>query len=103
MRRQRIASRRVNLRPDRPALWGSLAASVPVTAMLWMLLSVMRGALQGFGHYRTVAISIVGESTGRLLLGLALVGLGLDVTGAFLGTPLSLAVVAALLAFQRRA
>ena len=78
------------------------AAAVPVTAMLWMLLSVMRGALQGFGHYRTVALSIVGEGIGRLVLGLALVGLGLDVTGAFLGTPLSLAVVATVLAFELR-
>jgi O-antigen/teichoic acid export membrane protein len=74
------------------------AAAVPVTAMLWMLVAVMRGALQGFGLYRVVAISIVGEGFARLLLGLALVGLGLDVTGAFLGTPLALIAVGAALA-----
>ena len=74
------------------------AAAVPVTAMLWTLVSVMRGALQGIGHYRTVAVSIVGEGVGRLVLGLALVGLGLDVTGAFLGTPLSLVVLGVVLA-----
>ncbi len=77
---------------------GWAAAAVPVTAMLWMLVAVMRGALQGFGLYRTVALSIVGEGIARLVLGLALVGIGLDVTGAFLGTPLALVSVAAVLA-----
>ena len=70
------------------------AAAVPVSAVLWMVVAVMRGALQGFGLYRLVAISIVGEGLARLVLGLALVGAGLDVTGAFLGTPLALVVVA---------
>ncbi|HEV3377478.1 MAG TPA: oligosaccharide flippase family protein [Thermoleophilaceae bacterium] len=74
------------------------AAAVPVTAMLWALISVERGALQGFQQYRTVGISMVAEGGARLLFGLALVGLGLDVTGAFLGTPLSLLAVAAALA-----
>ena len=74
------------------------AAAVPVTAMLWMIVAVMRGALQGFGLYRVVAVSIVGEGIARLILGLALVGLGLDVTGAFLGTPLALVAVGAALA-----
>ena len=73
------------------------AAAVPVTATLWMLVSVLRGALQGLGLYRAVALSIVGEGIGRLVLGLALVGLGLDVTGAFLGTPLSIFVVGSVL------
>jgi O-antigen/teichoic acid export membrane protein len=76
---------------------GWAAAAVPVTAMLWMLVAVMRGALQGFGLYRTVALSIVGEGVARLVLGLALVGAGLDVTGAFLGTPLALVTVGAVL------
>ena len=69
------------------------AAAVPVSAVLWMVVAVMRGALQGFGLYRVVAISIVGEGLARLILGLALVG-PLDVTGAFLGTPLALVAVA---------
>ena len=38
------------------------AAAVPVTAMLWMLISVERGALQGFEQYRTVGLSIVAEA-----------------------------------------
>jgi O-antigen/teichoic acid export membrane protein len=74
------------------------AAAVPVTAMLWMLVAVERGALQGFEEYRTVGLSIVAEAGARLLFGLALVGLGLDVTGAFLGQPLALVAVGAALA-----
>jgi O-antigen/teichoic acid export membrane protein len=73
------------------------AAAVPVTAALWMVVAVLRGSLQGLGLYRVVAISIVGEGLARLVLGLGLVAVGLDVTGAFLGTPLALVAVAAAL------
>lgn len=73
------------------------AAAVPVSGMLWAFLSVERGALQGFGSYRPVALSVIGEATTRLLFALALVGLGLDVTGAFLGTALSLVAMALVL------
>jgi O-antigen/teichoic acid export membrane protein len=69
------------------------AAAVPVSGMLWALLSVERGALQGFGRYRVVALSVIGEAASRLLFALALVGVGLDVTGAFFGTALSVAAV----------
>jgi O-antigen/teichoic acid export membrane protein len=74
------------------------AAAVPVTAMLWMLISVERGALQGFEQYRTVGLSIVAEAGARLAFGLVLVAASLDVTGAFLGTPLSILAVGAALA-----
>jgi O-antigen/teichoic acid export membrane protein len=74
------------------------AAAVPITAMLWMLLSVERGALQGFGDYRTVGASLVGEAGSRLVFGLILVAVGLDVTGAFLGTAVSLIAVGVILA-----
>ena len=74
------------------------AAAVPVTAVLWAMLCVERGALQGFGCYRIVAISLVAEATGRLVFGLALVGVGLDVTGAFLANALTLIAVGAVLA-----
>jgi glycosyltransferase involved in cell wall biosynthesis/O-antigen/teichoic acid export membrane protein len=74
------------------------AAGVPLTAMLWMILSLERGALQGFQRYRLVGSSIVGEATMRLLFGVALVAVGLDVTGAFLGSALSIAVMALALA-----
>jgi O-antigen/teichoic acid export membrane protein len=73
------------------------AAAVPVTCMLWTLLSVERGALQGFGEYRTVGLSMVGEAGSRLVFGLLLVAVGLDVTGAFLGSAVSLIVVGVLL------
>ncbi len=65
---------------------GWAAAAVPVTGMLWALVSVERGALQGFQHYRLVGTSLVGEALLRLVFALALVGVGLDVTGAFLGS-----------------
>jgi O-antigen/teichoic acid export membrane protein len=72
-------------------LWA--AAAVPVTAMIWMILSVERGVLQGFQRYRTVAYSIVGEGSLRIAFALLLV-VPLDVTGAFLGSALSLAALA---------
>ena len=74
------------------------AAAVPVTAMLWMVLSVERGALQGFQRYKLVAWSIIGEAGSRLACALLLVGVGLDVTGAFLGTALSFVAIGLVLA-----
>ena len=44
------------------------------TGVLWMLLSLQRGALQGLRAYRPVGVSIVGEAGGRLVFGLMLVG-----------------------------
>jgi O-antigen/teichoic acid export membrane protein len=70
------------------------AAAIPPTGILWLLLCVQRGALQGLRQYRPVGVSIVAEAAGRLVCGLALVGVGLGVTGALLGTPLALALVA---------
>jgi O-antigen/teichoic acid export membrane protein len=75
--------------------WG--AAGAIVAGAVWLLLSVERGALVGFQRYRLVGVSIVAEQSARLLCGLALVGAGLGTTGAFLGTPLALAIVAAAL------
>jgi glycosyltransferase involved in cell wall biosynthesis/O-antigen/teichoic acid export membrane protein len=74
------------------------AAAVPLTAMIWMLVSVERGALQGLQRYKLVAWSIIGEAGARLGFALLLVGIGLDVTGAFLGTVLALAAVGLVLA-----
>ena len=51
-------------------LWG--AAAIPLTAMLWVILCVERGVLQGFQRYRAVAFSIVGEATSRIIFGLLL-------------------------------
>jgi O-antigen/teichoic acid export membrane protein len=76
--------------PDVP--WA--AAAIPPTGVLWMLLCLQRGTLQGLRRYQPVAHSIIGEAAGRLVFGLLLVAIGLDVTGAFLGTPLAFVVVA---------
>ena len=70
------------------------AAAVPPTAALWLLLCVQRGLLQATRAYRAVGISIVLEAVGRLGMGLVLVGLGLGVTGAYVGTLASLAIAA---------
>ncbi|MDA0182642.1 glycosyltransferase [Solirubrobacter phytolaccae] len=75
-----------------PEEWAA-AATAP-TAVLWLLLSVERGALQGVHAYKPVAWSIVLEAFGRLVFGLVLVGAGMGVTGAYLGTPLSLLATA---------
>jgi len=78
------------------------AATLP-TGCLWLLLSIERGALQGVHAYREVGWSIVLEAGGRLVSGLALVAAGLGVTGAYLGTPVSMAVTGvALVALSRR-
>src|SRR4051794_12005289 len=74
------------------APWG--AAAIIPTGVLWMLLSLQRGALQGLRAYAPVGVSIVLEGLGRLLCALALVGAGLGVTGAMLGTPMAFALVA---------
>lgn len=66
------------------------AAAVPVTGVLWAVVCVERGALQGLQHYKLVGSSLVGEAVLRLLFALVLVGVGLDVTGAFLGTAAAL-------------
>jgi O-antigen/teichoic acid export membrane protein len=73
------------------------AAAVPVTAWLWVLLSLQRGLLQATRAYRAVGLSIVFESAGRVAAGIVLVEGGLGVTGAYLGTPVSALVVVAVL------
>jgi O-antigen/teichoic acid export membrane protein len=72
--------------------WGA-AIGLPA-GVLWLLLSLLRGGLQGTGDYRAVGISLVGEQGARLVLGAGLAAAGLGVTGAFLGTPLSLLAMA---------
>ncbi|MGH2928453.1 MAG: hypothetical protein ACRDL8_09640, partial [Solirubrobacteraceae bacterium] len=58
-------------------------------AGLWLELSVLRGVLQGIGDYKGVGLSLIGEQGTRLITGAVLAAVGLSVTGAFLGTPLS--------------
>jgi O-antigen/teichoic acid export membrane protein len=66
------------------------AAALGIPAgCLYLLLCIQRGVLQGIGDYRSVGISLVGEQAARLIIGAFLAGIGLGVTGAYLGTPLS--------------
>ncbi len=65
------------------------AAGLPA-GCLWLELSILRGALQGVGDYKSVGISLMGEQAVRLAVGAALALAGLGVTGAYLGTPFSL-------------
>jgi glycosyltransferase involved in cell wall biosynthesis/O-antigen/teichoic acid export membrane protein len=74
------------------APWG--AAAILPTGVLWMLISLQRGALQGLREYAPVGASIVLEGVGRLLCALVLFAVGLGVTGAMLGTPLAFGIVA---------
>ena len=68
----------------------SWAAALGIPAgCLYLLLTLLRGVLQGTGDYRTVGISLIGEQTVRFIIGAALALAGLGVTGAYLGTPLS--------------
>jgi O-antigen/teichoic acid export membrane protein len=73
------------------------AALVLPSGGLWALVSLQRGALQGLQSYYAVGVSVVGEAVGRLLLGLGLLGVGFDVTGAFGGEAASLVVWALVL------
>jgi O-antigen/teichoic acid export membrane protein len=58
-------------------------------AGLWLELSILRGVLQGLGDYQAVGFSLIGEQGARLVMGAILAAVGLGVTGAYLGTPLS--------------
>ncbi len=71
------------------------AATVPVTGCAWILLCVLRGVIQGLHAYRPVALSIIGEALGRVAFGLLLFAVGGGVTGAYLGTPVSMFAAAA--------
>jgi O-antigen/teichoic acid export membrane protein len=82
------------------AAWA--AAAVPVTGVLWLLVSVQRGLLMADRAYRAVGWSIVGEAAGRLAVGALLAEAGLGVTGAYVGTPAALALAGLVLALVLR-
>lgn len=84
--------------PDHALAAGALLP----TGVLWLLLSLQRGVLQGLHAYRPVGWSLVVEPIGRLAGGLALVLAGAGVTGAFLGTPVAMVLTAAALALVLR-
>ena len=74
----------------------------PRPAVLWLLLCLQRGLLQSARAYREVGLSVVLEALGRLAVALAFVGLGLGVTGAYLGTLAAIAVTALALGWLLR-
>jgi glycosyltransferase involved in cell wall biosynthesis/O-antigen/teichoic acid export membrane protein len=80
--------------PEAP--WAA-ACALPA-ALGSIALAVERGALQGAQRYRLVGWSIVAEAGARLGVGLGLYAAGLGVTGAFLGTFVSVLLAAAWLA-----
>src|SRR5262249_18709175 len=66
------------------------AAAIGLPAgCLWLMLSILRGALQSVGKYKVVGLSLIGEQAIRLVSGAVLAAIGLGVTGAYLGTPIS--------------
>jgi O-antigen/teichoic acid export membrane protein len=68
----------------------SWAAATGIPAgCLFLEVSLLRGALQGVGDYKSVGISLVGEQLVRLTLGAVLAAAWLGVTGAYLGSLLS--------------
>ena len=79
------------------------AAAIGIPAgCLWLELSILRGALQGIGDYRSVGLSLILEQASRLVVGAALAAAGLGVTGAYLGTPISFIAMCAYCAIQLR-
>jgi len=71
--------------------WGA-ALGIPA-GCFYLMLCILRGFLQGLGDYRSVGISLVGEQAARLVIGGVLAAVGLGVTGAYIGTPLSFVVM----------
>ncbi|HUO70865.1 MAG TPA: hypothetical protein VMU39_08820 [Solirubrobacteraceae bacterium] len=70
------------------------AAAIGIPAgCLWVEISILRGALQGVGDYKSVGLSLIGEQAVRLAVGATLAAIGLGVTGAYLGTPFSFIAV----------
>ncbi len=79
------------------------AAAIGLPAgCLWLELSILRGALQGVGDYRSVGLSLIGEQATRLVIGATLAAAGLGVTGAYLGTPFSFIAMGFYCALQLR-
>jgi O-antigen/teichoic acid export membrane protein len=79
------------------------AAAIGIPAgCMWLGLSILRGALQGVGDYKSVGLSLVGEQGVRLIFGAALAAAGLGVTGAYLGTPISFIAMGVYCSLQLR-
>jgi O-antigen/teichoic acid export membrane protein len=66
--------------------WGA-ALGIP-TGCMFLQVSLLRGALQGVGDYKSVGFSLIGEQSLRLVAGAAFAA-GFTVTGAYLGSIVS--------------
>lgn len=64
------------------------AAGIPA-GCVYLEVSILRGALQGLGDYKSVGLSLIGEQATRLVGGAVLAVVGLGVGGAYLGSLLS--------------
>jgi O-antigen/teichoic acid export membrane protein len=64
------------------------AAGIPA-GCVYLEVSILRGALQGIGDYKSVGLSLIGEQATRLVGGAVLAVIGLGVGGAYLGSLLS--------------
>ncbi len=64
------------------------AAGIPAGCM-YLEVSILRGALQGIGDYKSVGLSLIGEQGTRLVAGAVLAAIGMGVGGAYLGSLLS--------------
>ena len=66
--------------------WGA-ALGIP-TGCMYLQVSLLRGALQGVGDYKSVGLSLIGEQAARLVAGAAF-AVAFSVTGAYLGSVIS--------------
>jgi O-antigen/teichoic acid export membrane protein len=71
------------------------AAGIGAAGAAWLAVCLQRGVLQGLGGFHEIGGSLLAEPLLRIAFALGLVGAGLGVTGAFLGSLLSLLAVAA--------
>ncbi len=69
---------------------------------VYLELSLLRGALQGVGDYKTVGLSLIGEQGARLVFGTLLALAGLDLAGAYLGSLVAYVLMAAYCAVELR-
>lgn len=69
------------------------AAVLPVSGVLYLLVCLQRGALQGLRDFDAVAGSIVMEAVLRLGAAIILVSIGMEVTGAFAAAPIAFAIL----------
>jgi len=78
------------------------AATVPLTGVMFLAVSMQRGLLQGVRAYTPVGISIIGEGGGRLIVGVGLGAITSSVTWMWLGQVVALVAVFAVLGWTLR-